>query len=797
MTQKERSKQQQNQERELEVKQLRLGRRHFLTIGAGSAAGFVLPWPNLAQTVKVLESGQGGGGGQTGKIEALKPSTSSSFPQPPIAPLGTSDNPTEITIDYIAKDIVMPSGKTKKVVTTRYFRSNDQAAFRPTKEQPIRPGPTFRLKASDVSQNTLHIKLRNNLPPNEPLHYPPQPPYPSTGSKGVIGKPNCFNTVNLHFHGFHVSPMSLNANGEPVSSLDSKVVCSSDDPLFELPPKGQEGSTGEHYYCIVLPKFHAPGTHWYHPHSHGSTALHVVDGMSGALIVEEEGNAVIPVDQDLVWLVQEMFSGNPLAQPDPNLPPVPSDQMVYNCSPSPDLFTINGMYQPKLTMHPGELHRWRFISATTTVRSFMKLKLVKVEENGIQKPQDMHLIAVDGISFYGKSPKVVQEWAINPANRADFLIQINEPGTYQVMKGKLEEARGNLGDYGLIKSKLMQKGPEKMQVLATVTVIGSPVAKQKKIPQKIPGKVPNYLKPIADAQLLRKESGEIYVRPIVFNMYQESKTQNCNFYQVRPTKDKNSGGLKFYKEILSGQLNPGGANPNPRLFQINGKSYTPKTGDEYITYIPAEKLTEPIPAVNQVKPYKPGKFIEHDHRNETAQFVKLNTCEEWIIYNYTNVVHPFHIHLHPYQVIEVFDPNISDEPIKYDLEDRVWCDTYGIPASKFGLKEGATEFDPDALVMTKVGYIKIRLRFTDYWGKHVFHCHLLKHEDQGMMQNLYVINDGTGNNPCVQVETSAPPRPGATIGHPDALAASYYPSSDFVAGQIDGEEQFPDQVIIT
>lgn len=57
MTQKERSKQQQNQERELEVKQLRLGRRHFLTIGAGAAAGFVLPSPTQAQTVKVLKSG--------------------------------------------------------------------------------------------------------------------------------------------------------------------------------------------------------------------------------------------------------------------------------------------------------------------------------------------------------------------------------------------------------------------------------------------------------------------------------------------------------------------------------------------------------------------------------------------------------------------------------------------------------------------------------------------------------------------------------------------------------------------
>jgi FtsP/CotA-like multicopper oxidase with cupredoxin domain len=699
-------------------------------------------------------------------------------------------------MDYIAQDITLYSGYPQKQVTMRYYRFNDQAAFVPTKEQPIRPGPTFRFKASDVSQNTLNLKFRNNLPLNEPFHLP-MPPYPGTGYKGVVDKPQSFNTTNLHFHGFHVSPMSIDAKGETVSSLDKDVVRSSDDPFVLVKPKGDHGSTGEHLYQVVLPKFHAPGTHWYHPHNHGSTALHVVDGMSGALIVEEEGNAVIPVDQDLVWIAQEVLSVNPVVQPDPDLPPLPGDQMVYNCSPSSDQFTINGVYQPKLTMQPGELHRWRFINATATVRGFIQVELVKVGQDGTTTPQNMYQIAADGISFYGKSPTVVKKLGVNPGNRADFLIQINEPGNYMLMKAKLDSARGNLGEFGLIKSQLMQQGPQKVQVLATITVTGAPVANPKQIPSTIPGKVPNYLKPITDDQMLREESGKIYVRPIVFGMYKETRTQNCNFYLVRPVEKDDPEGQQFYQDVMVGKLNPGEANPNPRLFQINGKSFTPKTGDNYTSYIPGDKdTTTPIPR-DQKKPYNPGKFIFGDHRNETAQVVKLNTCEEWIIYNYTNVIHPFHIHVIPYQVVEVYDPNLSKHPIKYDVNDGVWYDSFGIPPSKFGKIKENEPLTADNLGMIGIGYLKVRIRFSDFWGKQVFHCHLLNHEDQGMMQNVYILDDGRGNNPFVQVATSVEPCPSLTIGKPGVLPANYYPPSDFKPGDKDGkEDQFPPQVRI-
>ncbi len=50
----------------------------------------------------------------------------------------------------------------------------------------------------------------------------------------------------------------------------------------------------------------------------------------------------------------------------------------------------------------------------------------------------------------------------------------------------------------------------------------------------------------------------------------------------------------------------------------------------------------------------------------------LDTAEEWTIYNSTVVIaHPFHIHINPFQIIEVFDPAKMREPLRLS-EPFVW-----------------------------------------------------------------------------------------------------------------------------
>ena len=59
---------------------------------------------------------------------------------------------------------------------------------------------------------------------------------------------------------------------------------------------------------------------------------------------------------------------------------------------------------------------------------------------------------------------------------------------------------------------------------------------------------------------------------------------------------------------------------------------------------------------------------------------------------------------------------------------NIWWDVFPIP-SAIVYPTGA----PADQQMTIPGYFKMRTRFVDYGGSFVLHCHILEHEDRGMM----------------------------------------------------------------
>ena len=112
-----------------------------------------------------------------------------------------------------------------------------------------------------------------------------------------------------------------------------------------------------------------------------------------------------------------------------------------------------------------------------------------------------------------------------------------------------------------------------------------------------------------------------------------------------------------------------------------------------------------------------GKQFD-EHRID--QFVNLGATEEWTINNVSNpnpnglnLIHPFHIHINPYQVTK-----INGQP--YDA--LSYEDTTPIPLPQGGQN----------------GSITFRTRFLDFTGTYVFHCHILGHEDGGMMATVQV-----------------------------------------------------------
>jgi FtsP/CotA-like multicopper oxidase with cupredoxin domain len=88
---------------------------------------------------------------------------------------------------------------------------------------------------------------------------------------------------------------------------------------------------------------------------------------------------------------------------------------------------------------------------------------------------------------------------------------------------------------------------------------------------------------------------------------------------------------------------------------------------------------------------------------------RLGTTEIWEIENVVGMDHPFH--LHGFQA-QVLDRSGLPEPFPS------WNDTVNVPGHSS---------------------VRIVVRFDDYPGKWMYHCHILDHEDEGMMGILELI----------------------------------------------------------
>lgn len=96
----------------------------------------------------------------------------------------------------------------------------------------------------------------------------------------------------------------------------------------------------------------------------------------------------------------------------------------------------------------------------------------------------------------------------------------------------------------------------------------------------------------------------------------------------------------------------------------------------------------------------------------------LGTSEEWTIENATGGIHAFHIHVNPFFVTHINGVELGpDDPL------RRWQDTIGLP-----LGSGANP-----------GTVTYKTRFESFTGAFVIHCHILRHEDLGMMQTVEVV----------------------------------------------------------
>jgi FtsP/CotA-like multicopper oxidase with cupredoxin domain len=491
---------------------------------------------------------------------------------------------------------------------------------------------------------------------------------------------------------------------------------------------------GAYPYCFGIPEYkqttwppplgsgspimgQAPGTHWYHAHKHGSTAINVANGMTGVFIIEGDYDDKLNTFYGTGWtrtqpvmvINQLGVSPNLLRQPSAGGGPGAGSQ-----DKGPE-FSVNGRSQPVVAMAPGEVQMWRI--ANTSGRSAAYF-------GGIAPGLQWMQLAQDGVQFtydnYQKSQN--RPFMMASGNRVDLLVKAPPtPGTYPV-----------LVQHAVDRSDLATASPV---VLFQVVVSGDPATgrraqfiDQANFPQQ-----PPFLANIGNAEVTGGMSDGVRVGTI-------TNPRVITFASTPPTFTATPTGGQTYA-----------------MHTINGLKFDSQNPKDYL------RLT-------------------------------LGSVEEWKIVNETYgpaISHPFHIHINPFQIVEVFDPNatVNDPNLgtvpKYffttlpkaanvqppsnlqcvvNLNDRetwtdcnrdtsnnprIWWDVFPIPSGRqvsvtnMQLISADTPLNPVAQGSYNVpGYIKIRSRFVDFAGQYVLHCHILAHEDRGMMMMVQVSGAG-------------------------------------------------------
>lgn len=562
--------------------------------------------------------------------------------------------------------------------------------------------------------------------------------------------PHCANSTNLHSHGLWVSPAG---NGDNV--------------LVSIDPK----QAFTYYYD--LPDDHPSGTFWYHTHRHGSTALQVSSGMAGALVVrgnrlpQPNANGDIdtlltnddgtPMEERLLVLQQIQFACRDRwgqSPPDPTKGEAPTpiktnpdgtwacdknDVGMIEFGPkgreyeqlAPGTWqtsgrstTINGLTRPAFQARAGRVERWRVIHGgvrDTIVLAFRPRQADAPDPAGLSRaeiagyverycgaPIAYHLIAADGLTM--KAGFKTTAATLQPGYRNDALVVFPQVGSYCVTNEAVVRAAS---------VAQAARGPE---LLATVVAeSGTPA--------------PDPAATLTAALVSAAERAmPASVRPSVVADLKDG----LKFTRFVPHPDIAAGEvtgrqeLTFFIDLSKGAT-----------FEVGNRSFDPKNFD---------------PATFKPRPYDPG-FVD--------RLLPLGGVDEWTLQS-AFVSHPFHIHVNPFQIVEIRDPNGVDvsapgaadtaggNDSQYPGLKGVWKDTLWVKSliqdpKDFPSKLGSSTYT-----------IKIRTRYQRYIGQYVLHCHILDHEDQGMMQNVCVdLPNGSGTN-CgrlLRPDQASTPRP--------------------------------------
>ncbi len=143
---------------------------------------------------------------------------------------------------------------------------------------------------------------------------------------------------------------------------------------------------------------------------------------------------------------------------------------------------------------------------------------------------------------------------------------------------------------------------------------------------------------------------------------------------------------------------------------VENLPFDPETNTRIFNLQP-DAMMDPVMQVNG--PFNiNGDHFDMEIINET---VYLNSTEKWRIENNTGIAHPFHIH-----DIQFYIDNINGAAVPLQMQGK-----------------------KDVVLVKPMEYVEVITKFADFADPvvpYMYHCHMLHHEDDGMMGSFVVID---------------------------------------------------------
>jgi len=568
--------------------------------------------------------------------------------------------------------------------------NDDRPGIAPTIR--IRPGETLRVRL--INRITDASVLRKTTPPGHATAFP-----------GVPGKAGYFDVVpggyhdptgntNLHFHGLEVKPVPCG----PGTAPGDDVVTTYFAPKSEPSPRGACLSA----YEVAVPDDQPGGLYWYHTHFHGESEAQTLLGLSGAIVVENANDDVRR---------QRGISDRILIVRDHLLPEAKPAAAAKPTSVDPD-----HVERPRPTT--GQSRGGAATSKITARLPSPQCAFGKCIDTAAQiqcsppsEREQKTFLSINGISVPDAGNPVGRVPEVGVVAGQTELWRLVNAAADTYVRLRLADIDGS----GTVRSVPIEVVG--LDGVPFTDNIGQPQAQTSGDPIMVPpgGRVEFQVRlDVSAAQhriVLRSEevetgcAGDLMPAGdlVAFRIDAQVRAHPISQAPVAsPTI------LQRVDDVAS-QVAP----VRRRIFAFTEyqRAKNSKT-DFYITEVSSpDAVIEPYPMDG-----RPSSVVE----------VEPNSVEEWTILNFTHELHNFHIHQLHFRVLE------SDDKL---VENRM-LDTINVPAA---LPEA--NWSPDDPVTP--GKVRLLMKFhPNISGEFVFHCHILSHEDKGMMGLVRVIGSG-------------------------------------------------------